>query len=109
MSTIRSSTASTVTNLLGTVSTTAAVLTMSIDSVGALVSAGHTKARYYAARVQSNAINQDHHYRSVDRSTTAMLIATHEEELLSKLETNPRLATLYAKAEAELASLHVPQ
>lgn len=108
MSTVRSSTASTVTNLLGTISTTASVLTLGIDSIGQLAAAGNTKARFYAKRVQDNAVNQDFHYRNVDQANTSMAIALHQEELLTKFDQNPRLKDLFMAAQKQLEELHNP-
>jgi hypothetical protein len=100
---IRSTTAQSITSVLGTVTTTASTISSAINSLGYLAASGEVKAKLFHDRVKTNAVNQDFLYRQIDKARTLDRIATHHAELATKL-ADPNYKALFEAAEKELAA-----
>lgn len=100
---IRSTTAQSITSVLGTVTTTASTISSAINSLGYLAASGEVKAKLFHDRVKTNAVNQDFLYRQRDKARTIDLVATHHKELATKMQ-DPEYKALFEAAERELAA-----
>lgn len=98
---IRTTAAQSITSVLGTVATTASVITSSMSSLDYLARSGEVKAKLFHDRVRTNAINQDFLYRQIDKARTVDRIATHLAEVQTKF-ADPNYKALYEAAQAEL-------
>lgn len=104
---IRTTAAQSLTSVLGTVATTASVLTSTMSSLDYLARSGEVKAKLFHDRVKTNAINNDWHYRQVDKARSVERVASHLAEIQAKL-ADPAYKALYEAAQADLEA-HIAQ
>jgi hypothetical protein len=95
------STGSSLTAVLGTVTTAATTVSSVINSVGYLAASGEIKAKYFHARVESKAQKEDFLLRTLDEIQTLDRLSQLQKEIAAKMQ-DPAYAMLYAQAKADL-------
>jgi hypothetical protein len=102
MTSVRSSTASSLTSLLGMVTTTASTITLNVDSLSQLSRAANSKARYYAKSVEDNCEALDKLTRQATKHRNAKALTDLKVEIATSLKDETYKA-LYLESLAELA------
>ena len=103
MSTVRSSAATSATSLLAAVTSAATVVTVNLDSLAQLSTAGNHRARAYAKRVKDECEERDRYARARAKHENAKALADLKKEIATLLE-DPLYAKLYQESVAELSA-----